>query len=81
MYISKDCQEKFIAGLIENQSIVSVYLKNGVKLTGKIIAATDDVIFLNGPVPQMIYKQRVSTILPVQMFNAPGPIPNTPALP
>ncbi len=66
MYISKDCQEKFLAQLIKNQSTVSIYLKNGIKLTGKIIGATKDIIFLNDPVPQMIYKNRVSTIVPLE---------------
>lgn len=57
-----ECQEKFLSNLVTEQSIASIYLKNGIKLTGKIIASSKDAIFLNSPVPQMIYKNRVSTI-------------------
>jgi len=64
MYMSRDCQEIYLSRLIKNQSIVSVYLRNGVKLTGKIIAATDDLIFLNSPAPQVIYKSRVVSVMP-----------------
>lgn len=64
MHLSTEYQERFISDLIANQSPVSVYLKNGIKLTGRIIGVTKDVIFLNQPVPQMIYKRQVSTILP-----------------
>lgn len=64
MHLSTEYQERFISDLIANQSPVSIYLKNGIKLTGKIIGVTKDVIFINQPVPQMIYKKQVSTILP-----------------
>jgi len=64
MHLSTEYQERFISDLIANQSPVSIYLKNGIKLTGRITAVTKDVIFLNQPVPQMIYKRQVSTILP-----------------
>jgi RNA chaperone Hfq len=60
-----ECQDKFLAELIANQTPVAIYLKNGVKLTGKIIGVTNDIIFLNNPAPQMIYKKQVNTILPM----------------
>ena len=69
MYMSKDCQGKYLSRLVENQSVVSVYLRNGVKLTGKIIAATDDMIFLNSPAPQVIYKSRVVSVMPEARVN------------
>lgn len=60
---SSECQDKFISSFIESQDMVSIYLKNGVKLTGKIIGRTENAIFLNCPVPQMIYKKQISTIM------------------
>jgi RNA chaperone Hfq len=66
MHLSTEYQERFISELIANQTSVAVYLKNGIKLTGKIVGVTNDVIFLNQPVPQMIYKKQISTILPLQ---------------
>lgn len=44
---------------------VSVYLENGIRLTGKIIEHADKVIFLTSEnAPQLIYKHAISTILP-----------------
>jgi len=62
MQQSSECQINFFSSLINSQSIVSIYLKNGIKLTGTIIATSENVIFLNTPILQMIYKDRVSTI-------------------
>lgn len=70
MYMSRDCQSKFLYRLIETQSLVSVYFRNGTKMTGKIVGATADMIFLNTPVPQTIYKRRVSAILPERAVAA-----------
>ncbi|MDX2165195.1 MAG: RNA chaperone Hfq [Gammaproteobacteria bacterium] len=64
MYMSRDCQSKFLFRLIEAQANVSVYLRNGTKMTGQLVGATTDMIFLNTPVPQTIYKRRISAILP-----------------
>ena len=64
MYMSRDCQSKFLYRLIEAQAFVCVYLRNGTKITGQLVGATADMIFLNTPVPQVIYKRRVSAILP-----------------
>ncbi len=69
MYISMDCQSRFLKQLIENQSYVSIYLKNGVRLTGKIIGLTDDIVFLNTPVPQLVYKKQINTILPSDLIK------------
>lgn len=64
MSVSAECQKKFISNLIENQTTVSIYLKHGIKLTGKIVSEAEGVIFLSEPIPQMIYKSSVSTIAP-----------------
>jgi RNA chaperone Hfq len=64
MYLSRDCQSKFLYRLIEDKASVSIYLRNGSKMTGQLVGVTTDMIFLNTPAPQMIYKRRVSAILP-----------------
>jgi RNA chaperone Hfq len=64
MYSSIDCQSKYLSVLAENRATVSVILKSGVKLTGKIIGVTNDIIFLNSPAPQMVYKKWVRSIVP-----------------
>jgi RNA chaperone Hfq len=56
-------QERFLSALIEKKAIVTIYLMNGIKLTGKIVGASKNTILLSEPVPQMIYKSRVSTIV------------------
>lgn len=64
MSVSAECQKKFLSNLISDQTIVSVYLKHGIRLTGKILWEDEGVIFLSEPIPQMIYKSSVSTIVP-----------------
>lgn len=56
-------QPRFLTELLETNSTISVYLIHGVKLTGKLIGFSDKVIFLGEPVPQMIYKRSISTII------------------
>lgn len=63
------CQMNYLSELIENQATVSIYLKHGIKLTSKITGATETVIFLSDLVPQMIYKNSVSTVIPNADFN------------
>jgi RNA chaperone Hfq len=60
---SSVCQKQFLSSLIADQSTVLVYLKNGVKLTGKIIGESSGAIFLSDPIPQMVYKSCVSTVI------------------
>ncbi len=57
-------EQKFIADLIENQKPVSVFLKNGIKLTGVITGIDENCVFLKNMITQMIYKHAVSTIQP-----------------
>ena len=56
-------QSCFLAKLVETESLVSVYLVHGVKLTGKLIGFSDKAIFLGEPIPQMIYKRSIGTII------------------
>ncbi len=63
MEIQSRIEEQFLKPLIDNQVQVAIFLKNGIKLTGKIIAVTNENIFLGEPIVQMIYKKYISTIV------------------
>lgn len=56
-------QKEFIDDLIEKQTQVQIYLRNGVKLTGKIIDQDAEAIKFDGPnATNMVYKDAISTI-------------------
>jgi RNA chaperone Hfq len=65
VHLSTEYEALCLSQLIKTQARVVIYLKNGVKLTGRIIAVSEDAIFLNDPAPKMIYRKIVSTIVPV----------------
>jgi len=63
MEMNSAIEEKYLKALIDNQTDVFIFLKSGIKLTGKIIGATRNVVFLGTPISQMIYKKYISTIV------------------
>lgn len=62
MQTASNLQKQFLSQLIQEHSTVSIYLKNGIKLRGTIVSASNNAIFLDDPVPQLIYKDQISTI-------------------
>jgi host factor-I protein len=67
----QNIQEEFLAGLHESGATVSVFLVNGIRLTGEIVAFDQYVILLKGAGGiQIIYKHAISTVLP-QEAKAP----------
>ncbi len=58
-------ETRFFSELLENQSTVTVYLRHGIKLTGTLVGVSEEAIFLGGPMPQMIYKDSISTVIEV----------------
>ena len=75
-------QEAFLGALCADQSQVSVYLVNGIKLQGKIEAYDSVVVLLKSTVNQMIYKHAISTIVPahkVEMQKSPEASTTEPA--
>lgn len=56
-------EEKYLKELIDNQVDVFIFLKSGIKLTGKIVGVSRNAVFLGEPVAQMIYKRYISTIV------------------
>lgn len=57
-------QEKFYAKLIEEKKEVTIFLINGVRVPGKIIAVDKfTILIMNKDQQQLIYKQAISTIV------------------
>lgn len=69
MAAGQNLQEAFLDTLCTDQSQVSVYLVNGIKLQGKIEAYDQMVVLLKSTVNQMIYKHAISTIVPAHKVD------------
>ena len=65
-------QESYLTVLYKEEIPVSIYLINGIKLSG-IIASFDQFIVLlrdsNSKINQLIYKHAISTIVPTKPFD------------
>jgi len=56
-------QEKFYAKLIEEKTEVTIFLINGVRVPGKIIAVDKfTVLIVSNGKQQFLYKQAISTV-------------------
>jgi host factor-I protein len=61
-------QDPFLNALRKEKIEVSIYLVNGIKLSGRIESFDNFVISLRGKtVAQMVYKHAISTIVPSRM--------------
>ncbi len=65
----KTLENKFIDDLIKNQSLVSVFLKNSIRLRGHLIGNDESCVFLKEKQVQLIYKHKISTICPEFSFE------------
>ena len=59
-------EENFINKLIAAKTPVSVFMRNGIKLTGILVAADEEVLYLKNTINQMVYNHAVSTIVPAR---------------
>jgi host factor-I protein len=58
-------QDDFLGSLHQEQVQVSMFLVNGIRLTGKIESFDTYVVILkNGATTQMVYKHAISTVVP-----------------
>ena len=65
--MNNNIQNKYLTELITNQTPVSLYLINGIKLSGVIFEIDDVSVLLRDTkdtVTQLIYKNAISTIVP-----------------
>ena len=59
-------QDDFLGSLCREQTQVSMFLVNGIRLTGKIESFDTYVVMLkNGATTQLVYKHAISTVLPI----------------
>ena len=68
-------QEPFLNALRKERIPVSIYLVNGIKLTGQVDSFDQFVVLLRNSVNQMVYKHAISTIVPskpVKLAPVPG---------
>ena len=56
--------DPFLNTLRKEHVPVSVYLVNGIKLQGQVIAFDQYVVMLRNTLTQMVYKHAISTIVP-----------------
>tara|TARA_B100000768_G_scaffold104865_1_gene97394 strand:- start:448 stop:651 length:204 start_codon:yes stop_codon:yes gene_type:complete len=60
-------QDSFLSDLVRENTSVSIYLANGIKLHGQVENFDESVIFLKNSVSQLVYKHAISTIVPVEI--------------
>lgn len=66
-------QEPFLNVLRKERVPVSIYLVNGIKLTGQVDSFDQFVVLLRNSVNQMVYKHAISTIVPSKQVKLPIP--------
>jgi host factor-I protein len=57
-------QDPFLSALRKEQVPVSMFLVNGIKLTGQIDSFDQYVVILRSTTSQMVYKHAISTVVP-----------------
>ncbi|HID82063.1 MAG TPA: RNA chaperone Hfq [Chromatiales bacterium] len=66
-------QEPFLNALRKERVPVSIYLVNGIKLTGQVDSFDQFVVLLRNSVNQMVYKHAISTIVPTKPVKLSPP--------
>ena len=61
---SQSIQDPFLNALRKEKLPVSIFLINGIKLTGQIESFDTFVVMLRSNITQMVYKHAISTIVP-----------------
>ena len=61
---AQSLQDPFLNALRRDNTAVSIYLVNGIKLQGQIDSFDQFVILLKNSVNQMVYNHAISTIVP-----------------
>jgi host factor-I protein len=64
-------QDPFLNTLRKERIPVSVFLVNGIKLTGQVESFDQFVVLLKNTVSQLVYKHAISTIVPTRNVKLP----------
>jgi len=67
-HYSGGLQDEFLDNLLKNEIPAAIYLKSGIKLSGKVIAFDAYTISLQEHTTQLIFKHAIATILPTQEY-------------
>lgn len=59
-------QDKFLQDLRESQTLVAVFLVNGIRLQGEVEFFDNYIVAVKSTVTQLVYKHAISTIMPVE---------------
>lgn len=66
---TNNIQNNYLVELVSHKTHVSLYLINGIKLSGVIFEVDDSCVLLRdnkNTVTQLIYKHAISTVVPVK---------------
>ena len=58
-------QDKFLQDLRESQTLVAVFLVNGIRLQGKVEFFDNYIVAVKSTATQLVYKHAISTIVPI----------------
>lgn len=59
-------QDKFLQELRESQTLVSVFLVNGIRLQGQVEFFDNYIVAVKSTVTQLVYKHAISTIMHIE---------------
>jgi len=62
-------QDDYLHKLKKHKIPVAIYLINGIKLLGNIEAFDEDAVLLKNTITQLVYKSKISTIMPNQSMG------------
>lgn len=70
MILVDSIQNTYLDNLIKTQSLVSIFLKNSIRLKGYLVAHNEEAVFLKlEKITQLIYKHKISTVAPEISFS------------
>jgi host factor-I protein len=69
---AQSLQDTFLDTLRREQTQVSMFLVNGIKLVGQILSFDQYVILLKNSVTEVVYKHAISTVVPMRPGSSPG---------
>ncbi len=68
MNLTHSLKDNYIDVLIQHQAFTFIYLKNGIRLKGRLIGHDETCVFLKAAETESIHKSRISTITPETSF-------------
>jgi len=69
---TQSLQDTFLDTLRKEQTPVSMFLVNGIKLVGQILSFDQYVILLKNSVTEVVYKHAISTVVPMKPGSSQG---------